>query len=137
MSAPITLTGRLGADPEVKFSQAGKAIANLRVVTDRRTKSDGGDWTSVDVTWWRVSAFGATAENVAETLSKGDAVIIVGTVKGREWEDVKTGEKRTAIEVTANHIGADLSKVKSAPKVQASTDDPWATTPVQSSEIPF
>lgn len=137
MSAPITLTGRLGADPEVKVSQTGKTIANLRVVTDRRTKSDGGDWTSVDVTWWRVSAFGATAENVAETLSKGDAVIIVGTVKGREWEDVKTNEKRTAIEVTANHIGPDLSKTKSAHKVQASTDDPWATTPVQSSEIPF
>jgi single-strand DNA-binding protein len=136
MSAPITITGRLGADPEIKFAANGRAIANMRVVTDKRTKNEQGEWISTDTTWWRVSAFGQTAENVGDNLTKGDAVIIVGNIKGREWDDTKTGEKRTALEVIANHIGADLSKAK--PKQATAAADPWGTsTPQQSADMPF
>jgi single-strand DNA-binding protein len=135
MSAPITITGRLGADPEIKFTGNGRAIANMRVVTDKRTKNEQGEWISTDTTWWRVSAFGTTAENCGDHLTKGDAVVIVGSIKGREWDDTKTGEKRTALEVIANHIGADLSRVK--PKQASQSADPWASSAPQPADMPF
>lgn len=109
MSAPITITGRLAADPEMKFSPNGTPIAKLRVVSSRRKRTEAGEWVDTDTTWWHVTAFKAAAEGATERLAKGDAVIIVGTIKGREWE-TPAGEKRTVMEVTADHIGADLSR---------------------------
>lgn len=137
MSAPITLTGRLGADPELRFANTGTAVVKLRVVTDRRVKK-GDDWASEDVTWWGVTAFSRLAERVVERLAKGDPVVVVGRVKGREWEDQKTGEKRTAMEVVADSICLDLARIKDdAPTAPATTgSDPWGTTPEQG-DIPF
>jgi single-strand DNA-binding protein len=135
MSAAVTLTGRLGSDPEIKFSKDGKAIANLRVATNKRRRLDSGEWEDIDTTWWRVTAFGALAENIADALSKGDAIIVVGNIKQRDWEDTNTREKRSAMEVIANQAGPDLSRVKAKPK--AATGDPWAAAPAQSSDIPF
>jgi single-strand DNA-binding protein len=136
MSAPITLTGRLGAEPEIRFSKDGKAIVTMRVATNKRRKLDTGEWEDIDTTWWRVVAFGTLAENIGDTLSKGDAVIVVGNIKGREWEDHNTKEKRTGFEVIANSVGADLERAK--PKNKAKTEaDPWNTPPAPSSEIPF
>lgn len=132
MSAPITLTGRLGADPELRFAQSGTAIANLRVVTDRRVR-EGDDWKSVDTTWWQVVAFKQLAERVVERLAKGDPVVVIGRVRGREWEDPKTGEKRHAMQVVADSICLDLARVKdAAPRPAADT---WSTP--QSDEVPF
>lgn len=146
MSASVTITGRLGSDPEMKITPSGMAIANLRVVSSKRKKI-GEEWQDVDTTWWRVTAFKTLAENVVESLSKGDLVVVVGTVKGREWEDPKTGEKRTVFEVTADEIGPGLSRAVAKPKsirrdsgsATAPAHDPWATvTPTSSSdEIPF
>ena len=145
MSAPITITGRLGADPELRFAASGTAIAKLRVVTNSR-KKDGDQWVDVDTTWWSVTAFKQLAENIAETLTKGDLVIVVGTVKSREWEDQKTGEKRTIFEVLANHVGPDLGRAAakisriaregSSRTVQVISDDPWVNTTL-SFEVPF
>lgn len=107
MSAPVTIRGRLGANPEMRFSPSGMAVANLRVVTNGR-KNVNGTWEDVDTTWLRVTCFKTIAENVCETLTKGSLVIVTGTVKSREWEDQKTGEKRSAFEVTADDIGPSL-----------------------------
>lgn len=144
MSAPITITGRLGADPELTFAPSGIAIAKLRVVTDRRVK-DGDEWKSVDTSWHSVTAFKDAAEGAAEELRKGDLVIVVGTLKQREYE-TREGEKRSVWEVTANHIGRDLSRARkgSGPSANQPFDrsntslpgDPWATTP-QSDDAPF
>jgi single-strand DNA-binding protein len=106
MSAPITLTGRLVADPELKFGATGIAILKARVVTSGRKKTDSG-WEDVDTTWWTVTAWRQLAENVAESLSKGDEVIVVGKVKQREYETAE-GEKRSITEVTADAIGPNL-----------------------------
>jgi single-strand DNA-binding protein len=140
MSAPITIQGRLGADPEMRFAASGMAVANLRIVTNGR-KNDNGTWVDVDTTWWRVTCFKKLAENVCESLTKGDLVVVVGTVKSREWEDPKTGEKRTAFEVVANVVAADLSRTTAklvkvdrpsmdinAGVTPGGATDPWATT---------
>ena len=134
MSAPITLIGRLGADPELKYTQGGMAVVNLNIVTNIR-KKDGDQWVDADTTWWRVTVFRQLAENVAESLTKGDEAIIVGKVKSRSWEDPKSGEKRTSFEVTADQVGASLGRSTAAiSRVQRSSaanthsiaDDPWA-----------
>jgi single-strand DNA-binding protein len=146
MSAPITITGRLGADPELTFAASGMAITKLRVVTDRRVK-EGDEWKSVDTSWHAVTAFEDAAEGAAEELRKGHLVIVVGTLKQREYE-TKEGEKRSVWEVTANHVGRDLSRARKSggpshnqPFDRTNTSlpgDPWATTPDSApSEIPF
>ena len=127
MSAPITLVGRLGADPDVKFGASGKAIARLRVVTNSRRQVDG-QWKDVDATWWSVVAFGPLAEQVTENLSKGSAVIVVGKAKESEWTD-KDGNPRKSIEVVADSIGPDLRWANSGITREKPTtfdDDPWA-----------
>jgi len=152
MSAPITLTGRLGADPEIRFGATGMAILKLRVVTSRRYKDqETGKWEDADKTWWSVAAFRQIAENAAESLSKGDEVIVVGKVKQRQYETPE-GEKRTVTEVTADQIGPNLrgatvkvNRIKRDTGTygreqyeqakQELEDDPWATPAGE--ETPF
>jgi single-strand DNA-binding protein len=142
MSAGITLTGRLVADPELKFTAKGDAVCNLRVVTSGRRKTDAG-WQDVDTTFWTVAAWRQLGENVAESLTKGDQVVIVGKVKSREWQD-NDGNKRTVWEVDAQHVAVDLSRATAKPqrisREAPAADDPWSNTgliPVQSTEAPF
>lgn len=146
MSAGITLTGRLVADPELKFTAKGDAVANCRVVTSaRRLNKESQRWEDVDVTFWQVTGWRQLAENVAESLSKGDQVVVVGKMKSREWQD-NEGNKRVSWEVDAQHIAADLSRATakvqrvSRESVAAPADDPWSNTgimPVQNDSAPF
>ena len=112
MSATITITGRLGADPELRFGATGMAILKARVVTSGRKKTDEG-WIDVDTTWWSVAAFRELAENSAESLRKGDEVIVVGKIKAREYE-TSEGEKRSVTEITADHIGPSLRRASAS-----------------------
>lgn len=125
MSSAVTLVGRVGADPDIRFGSNGKAIAKLRVVTSGRRMVDG-KWQDVDTTWWSVTAFGPVAEALSDRINKGNGVIVVGKAKQDTWTD-KDGNERTAIAVIADHVGLDLrwSGVK-AEKAEEITDDPWA-----------
>ena len=126
MSASITLVGRLGADPDLKFGQNGKAVVRLRVVTNSRRMIDGA-WKDVDATWWSVVAFGPLAEQATETLSKGHAVILVGKARESSWTD-KEGNERKSIEVVADSLGPDLRWASGGitrEKPTAFDDDPW------------
>lgn len=109
MSTPVTLTGRIGQDPELKFGNNGKAIARFSVVTSRRVLNrDTNEWSDEDTTWWNCTAFGPLAENVAESLTSGCAVIVTGRAFSESWNDKKTGEKRTATKVIADEVAASL-----------------------------
>jgi single-strand DNA-binding protein len=79
MSTTVTLTGRLTADPEMRFSAAGTPVARFTVVTSRRIRDkQSGEWSDLDTSFWDCVAFGQLAENVAESLTKGTAVIVNG-----------------------------------------------------------
>lgn len=130
MSAQITLVGAVVADPDLKFGQKGNPVLNLRVVTSRRTfNKEDNKWVDSDETYWRVVAFRQLAENCAESLNKGDRVVVVGRVKSNEWTD-KEGNKRTSFEVTADNIGMDLvrhgAQSKRVARSAAVEDDPWS-----------
>lgn len=124
MSTPVTLTGRIGQDPELKFGNNGKAIARFSVVTSRRVLDKAtNEWSDADVTWWNCTAFGPLAENLAESLEKGCAVIVTGRAHNESWNDKNTGEKRTAMKVIADEVAPSL-RFATAKITRADRDKP-------------
>ena len=137
---PITLTGNLAADPELRFSAQGRAIANLRVLsTPRRFDKQANDWVDGETLGMNCTVFGEAAENVAESLTKGAAVVVVGKIVSRSWEN-QAGEKRSSIEVLVDDIGPSLRRATAkvtraqrsgghAQPAAAPQSDPWGTPP--------
>jgi len=148
MSTPVTLTGRLTRDPEMKYSAAGQPVARFSVVTSRRVRdSQSGEWSDADTSFWDCVAFGQLAEHVAESLGKGTAVLVVGRAAQRNWE-TKEGEKRRSTEVTAEEVAPSLRwatcKVVKAERSRPAGNgggeaDPWAggASGTYSDEPPF
>ena len=92
------LVGRVGKDPEVKYTNSGTAVANYSVATNERWKKDGE--THERTEWHRIVSFGKLAEICGEYLSKGQLVYIDGKIQTREWED-RDGNKRYTTEIRA------------------------------------
>ena len=91
MSTPISIVGNLTADPELRFTKSGKAVAKLRVAVSERVKEDGA-WKDGEPTFWKVTVWGGLAEHVGDSLAKGSRIIAVGRVSSSTWE-TKEGEK--------------------------------------------
>lgn len=93
-----TFSGRLGADPEIRHTSSGKAVANLRLVVNRSwTKDDGKTWEE-KATWWRCVAWDRLAERVKD-LQKGDRISAVGSIEDTDpWTD-KDGRERVDKEI--------------------------------------
>lgn len=138
----ITVVGRLVEDPSLRFTPSGAAVANVSIASNaRRFDRNTNEWKDEPATFWRGSIWREAAENVAESLQKGTAVIATGVVKSREYE--KDGQKRTALELDIEAIGPDLrwatAKVEKAQRQggqfggqpAAKPDDQWAAPPAQ------
>lgn len=97
----ITIVGRLGRDPEVRYSQGGMAICKLSVAVSSRVKN-GETWED-ETTWFRVTVFGKTAENAGKYLAKGREVAVVGRMREDKYKD-KDGNERSSWEVIANQV---------------------------------
>ena len=106
----LTITGNLINDPELKFTNSGKAVATFTVITSKSKKNQDGTWENTDVTFWNVKAWDKLAENIADTLRKGMTVIVQGTAVQENWDDKNTGEKRSRLGVTAWNVGVDLKR---------------------------
>jgi single-strand DNA-binding protein len=105
----ITVAGNLTADPELHFTPSGKAVANFSVVVNnRRVDKRTNEWTDGTPTFWRCQLWGQPAENLTESLTRGMRVLLTGRVETREWNDRQTDEKRTALELIVEKIGASL-----------------------------
>ena len=126
MTFPVQFKARLGADPDITFSANGTAIAKVRVVTNGRRLVEG-EWQDTDTSWWQITAFGKTAEIVADHLHKGDLVMIMGKIKQREWE--KDGIKRISADIVADEV-AKVPKPGQAPQQppQAAPAADWGST---------
>lgn len=98
----VILIGNLGADPELRYTSGGAAVADLRVATTRKySTKDGGS--QEDTQWHRVVVWGKQAEHCKEYLSKGRQVYIEGRLQTRQWED-RDGKKRYTTEVVAEQV---------------------------------
>ena len=104
----ITVVGNLTADPELRFTPSGAAVANFTVAsTPRIYDRQSGEWKDGEALFLRCNIWREAAENVAESLTRGSRVIVSGRLKQRSFE-TREGEKRTVVEVEVDEIGPSL-----------------------------
>jgi len=104
----ITVVGNLTSDPELRYTQAGLAVANFTIAsTPRNFDRASNDWKDGEALFLRASVWREFAEHVAGSLTKGSRVIATGRLKQRSYE-TKEGEKRTSIELEVDEIGPSL-----------------------------
>jgi single-strand DNA-binding protein len=156
----ITVIGNLTADPELRFTPSGAAVANFTVAsTPRMFDRQTNEWKDGEALFLRCSIWREAAENVAESLTRGSRVIVSGRLKQRSFE-TREGEKRTVVELEVDEIGPSLkyatAKVNKAsrsggggggfgggggsrqPAAQSSggsatSEDPWGSAPASGS----
>lgn len=104
----ITVVGNLTADPELRYTQSGLAVANFTIASTPRTfDRQANEWKDGEALFLRASCWREFAEHVAGSLTKGTRVIASGRLKQRSYE-TKEGEKRTSIELEIDEIGPSL-----------------------------
>jgi single-strand DNA-binding protein len=139
---PITVIGNLTADPELRFTPSGAAVANFTVASTPRTfDRQSNEWKDGEALFLNCSVWRQAAENAAESLQRGMRVIVSGRLKARSYE-TREGEKRTVFEIDVDEVGPSLKYATA--KVTKTTrsggqgggggfsgggDDPWASSP--------
>ena len=104
----ITVVGNLTADPELRFTPSGAAVANFTVASTPRTfDRQTNEWKDGEALFLRCNIWREAAENVTESLTKGSRVIVQGRLKQRSYE-TREGEKRTVVELEVDEIGPSL-----------------------------
>ncbi len=93
----MMIIGNLGADPELRYTPSGKAVTNLRVAVNDRSRGPDGEWVE-ETLWFRVSVWEQQAERLAEQLRKGNKIYAEGQLRAREYE-ARDGQKRTSLEL--------------------------------------
>lgn len=124
MSGETTLTviGNLTADPELRFTPSGSAVANFTIASTPRTfDKDSNQWKDGDTLFLRCSIWRETAENVTESLHKGDRVIAEGFLKQRKYTPKEGGDERTVFEMEVQEIGASLKYARIGAIAKADT----------------
>jgi single-strand DNA-binding protein len=138
----ISVIGNLTADPELRFTAGGTAVANFTVASTPRTfDRQSGEWKDGDALFLRCTVWRQTAENVAESLSRGARVLVEGKLRQRSYE-TKDGEKRTVIELDVDEIGPSLrfhtAKVaKASRRAAGDGDEAWTEPTGESEKAPF
>jgi len=129
----VTIAGTLTADPELRYTPTGAAVANFTLAAnERRYDKTTGTWADGDTLFLRCTTWRQLAEHTAESLRKGYRVLATGTLRQRSFE-TEHGDKRTVIELTVTELGASLKwatvTVHNATRTgdpTATADDPWA-----------
>jgi len=111
MADTITVLGNVASDPDRGATATGIPTLSFRMATNHRRPDGAGGWIDAGTNWFEIRAYRALAENAEASLSKGDAVVVVGRLKLREWE-AKDG-KRMNVEIEAESIGPDLRRGRS------------------------
>jgi single-strand DNA-binding protein len=125
----VILVGRLGRDPETRFTSGGQAVANFTMATDYSYKDRNGE-RQKRTEWHRIVAWRKLAEIVQQYLKKGSLIYIEGRIETREWQD-KEGQKRYTTEIIADEMrmlggrgdGAATGAGASAPASTSRSED--------------
>ncbi|GAA4387957.1 single-stranded DNA-binding protein [Tsukamurella soli] len=111
----ITVIGNLTADPELRFTPSGAAVANFTVASTPRTfDRNSNEWRDGEALFLRCNIWREAAENVAESLTKGTRVIVQGRLKQRSYDD-REGQRRTVVELEVDEIGPSLRYATAKP----------------------
>jgi single-strand DNA-binding protein len=126
----ITVVGNLTSDPELRYTQAGLAVANFTIAsTPRHFDRQANEWVDDEALFLRASVWKEFGEHVAGSLTKGSRVIAQGRLKQRSYE-TKEGEKRTSFELEVDAIGPDLRYVTASVTRAASSNQSQSTPTV-------
>ncbi len=117
MTAQVTIIGNLTKDPELRFTPSGDAVASMRVAVNERIK-DGTEWKDGEPSFYEVKVWRKLAEQAAESLQKGQRVVVVGKMK-IETYTTKDGEQRTSTVITADEIGESIRFRGVTPRITA------------------
>jgi single-strand DNA-binding protein len=98
----VILVGRLGRDPETRFTGGGQAVANFSMATDRSFKDKNGE-RQKQTEWHKMVVWGKQAEIAQQYLKKGSLIYVEGRIQSREWQD-KEGQKRTSFEIVVENF---------------------------------
>lgn len=105
----LTMKGNLTADPELRFTPSGAAVANFNIAsTPRVFDKQNNEWRDGVTNFYTCVAWRALAENIAETLRKGSGIIAEGTIFTENWDDKETGQKRSKQKVRVEDAGPSL-----------------------------
>jgi single-strand DNA-binding protein len=104
--ARVQIVGNLTEDPELRYTQDGTPVTTFGVAVNARTRQ-GDEWVEGEPSFYRVTCWRDYAEHVAESLTKGSHVIVLGRMTARPWED-RDGQKRISYEITADEGGPSL-----------------------------
>jgi len=128
----VILVGRLGGDPEVKYTPDGLMITNFTLATDEQRKDKNGERIQ-KTEWHRIVTFGKLAEICGNYLSKGRLIFIEGRIQTRAWED-KEGIKRYTTEIIAGNMQMLEAKGQQKAQAPATTEGSGSTPPYFSAE---
>ena len=103
----VNLVGNATRDPELRFTPSGQAVVNFGIAVNRRWQKKGTEEWEEAVSFFDIVAWGTLGENVAESVQKGDRVMIAGRLDQRSWE-TDSGDKRSKVEVVADEIAPSL-----------------------------
>ena len=119
----VLIIGNLGADPDVKFTQAGSPVANLSIATTERWKDKSSGEQRERTEWHRVVIFNDALGKIAEQyLKKGSTVYLEGQLQTRKWTDQQSGQEKYTTEVVLQRYRGELTLLGSRPENQISHD---------------
>jgi len=118
----ITLVGRAGRDPEVRYFESGSMVANLTLAVNRRSRDDEPDWFNLEV-------WGKQAQVAADYVRKGSLIGIIGSVRNEKWTDSNSGEERTKPVIRVDRLELLGSKKDSRQEDYASAPAAAPTAP--------
>jgi single-strand DNA-binding protein len=114
----VVVVGNLTRDPELRYTPNGAALVKLGIAVSRRVKDDAtGQWKDADTSFFNITAWRSLAENVAESLTQGSRVVVVGRLRTNSWETPE-GETRSVVEIEAEEIGPSLKWATAKPEKQ-------------------
>lgn len=131
------LLGRLGQDPELRYTPSQLPVCTLNVATSENRKDQDGNWNE-QTEWHRVVVWGKQAENCNQYLSKGREVFIEGRIQTKKWQD-KSGQDRYTTEIVANNVKFVGGRGDSAPRANQPQQQQRVNEPVtlDDDDIPF
>jgi single-strand DNA-binding protein len=123
----VVIVGNLTRDPELRYTPNGAALVKFGVAVSRRVRDESGQWKDADTSFFDVTGWRSLAENVAESLTQGSRVVVVGRLRTNTWETAE-GEKRSKVEIEAEEIGPSLKWATAKPEKQGRTmgQSDWA-----------
>jgi single-strand DNA-binding protein len=134
----ITIVGNLTRDPELRFTPNGTPVASFGIAVNKRTQNkESGEWIN-EADFFNVVAWFKLAENCAESLGKGDRVLLSGRLSQDNWDD-KEGQKRSSFKIIANIVAPSLEfatcKIDRNPRMEMQTGPTVQSSPKESGAI--